>query len=90
MPVLALFAFPEADLGFLVPIPSKAQSFTPCCTVCTPQISTAWGLPQEALQNTVKHRRERNFRVELPRHAGGDSLTVSDGGVGFNQADATS
>ncbi len=43
---------------------------------------------QEALQNAVKHSRERHFKVELHRTSGEIELTVSDQGVGFDQKDS--
>lgn len=43
---------------------------------------------QEALQNAVKYSGVRHFRVELRGKSSEIQLTVSDGGVGFDQQEA--
>src|SRR5258708_1046011 len=43
---------------------------------------------QEALQNAVKHSRERRFKVELSGTSAQIKLTVKDLGVGFDPQDA--
>jgi len=43
---------------------------------------------QEALQNAVKHSADQNFAVEMRGTKDGISLTVSDGGIGFDWQDA--